>query len=223
MDKWYHHRKQTRIRIAGKCLASVVALMGCYQATAQSVERSGVATLVHLDGLDIEFANDGQWNKIFSTYVQPVEFPDRRGIKTAQIIAEEKGKAAIIRFINQEVSSNRLVEEVESTVSKANMTKGAGSKDGTVKTNERTMIESVKEFTRSFSSGSLRGVTVLEAGYDEKKEEAWVKVGLSRATMGIAQHLGGAMRGEPQGAAQPGAGSQGVTPQPSEVRARELP
>jgi hypothetical protein len=120
----------------------LVAVGSCQLAASQQMEETASGgTVAHLDGIDIEFDANGQWSKVYSTYVHPVEFPDRRGIKKAHIIAEEKGKAAIVRFLNQEVQSERLVEEVESTVANTKMTKGY--KDGTVKTAERKMVESL--------------------------------------------------------------------------------
>ncbi len=192
-------------------------------APAQQLEvaPSGV-TVAHLDGIDIEFDANGQWTKIYSTYVHPVEFPDRRGIKKAQIIAEEKGKAQIVRFLDQKVESNRIVEEMESTVANTKSTKGTADKDGTVRTAERTMVESVKEFTRSYASGTLKGVTVIEVGYDEKKEEAWVKVGLSKAMMGIAKQLGDGLNGKQTDGGTKASDKSGITSQPSEVQSREI-
>ncbi len=180
-----------------------------------------------LDGIDIAFDNSGNWSKIYSTYHHPVEFPDRRGIRNAQVIAEEKGKAEIVRFFNQEVQSERLIEEVNSTLGKAVRVEGAGSDNKMTRTTERQMTESIKEFTRSYASGNLRGVTVLETGYDEKKEEVWVKVGISRKTIAIAGQVQKSMNDgssvTPGGANGQSSGAD-VKTQPSEVRTgRELP
>ena len=155
-----------------------------------------------------------------------MEFPDRQGIKKAQIIAEEKGKAQIIRFLNQEISSDSLVEEVNKTVQNAERTQGTGNDDKFTKTSQRQMVSSVKEFTRSFASGNLRGVTILGTGYDEKAEEVWVKVGLSRKTAAIANSVGQSME---KGTSSQSSGAQGqsqgsVPVQPSEDRgSRTIP
>jgi hypothetical protein len=109
---------------------------------------NGSSTL-KLDGIDIDFDAAGNWSAIYSTYTHPVEFPDRRGIKKAQIIAEEKGKAQIIRFLNQEVSSERLVEEVDKTIENAERTQGTGKDDKSTRTSQRQMVESVKELNHS--------------------------------------------------------------------------
>lgn len=188
------------------------------------VNSDGTSTL-RLKGLDIEFDKQGAWTKIYSTYTQAVDFPDRRGIEKAQVIAEEKGKAQIIRFFNQQVESDRLVEEVDSAVQNASRTQSSDAKESLSRTTQRTMIESVKEFTHSYASGNLRGVTILETGYNEKAEEAWVKIGISRKTIAVSQEVQQSIKtGEGPSSKSGNTQSQGVQTQPSEVRTgRELP
>lgn len=81
---------------------------------------------------------------------------DRRGIRTATIIAEEKAKAEIIRFLEQEVATGRVIEEVESTLSTATQ-ESPGGVTNVSKVDERNVIESVAELTSSASAGTLRG------------------------------------------------------------------
>lgn len=184
------------------------------------------STTLKLDGLDMDFDEAGNWSAIYSTYTQPVEFPDRQGIKKAQIIAEEKGKAQIISFLNQEISSERLVEEVDKTVQNAERNQGTGKDDKLTRTSQRQMVSSVKEFTRSFASGNLRGVTILGTGYDEKAEEVWVKVGLSRKTIGIANDLGQSLQNGPssRSSSAQAPSPNNVPVQPSEDRGtRQIP
>jgi hypothetical protein len=193
----------------------------------QSQVNNDGSTTLKLDGLDMEFDKDGNWSKIYSTYTQPVEFPDRQGIKTAQIIAEEKGKAQIVRFMNETVESDRLVEEVDKTVQRAQRTQGTGAGDKLTKENQREMAVSVREFTHSYSSGNLRGVTVLDMGYNDKAEEVWVKIGISRATTATADVLKHAISGGGGASSMstnrdPSTGA--VISQPSEIRpTRDLP
>jgi len=214
-------------------LGLVVATAFCVAQNASSspevgqsqMSANGSSTL-KLEGIDIDFDAAGNWSAIYSTYTQPVEFPDRRGIKKAQIIAEEKGKAEIIRFLDQEVSSERLVEEVDKTVENAERNQGTGNDDKLTRTSQRQMVESVKEFTRSYASGNLRGVTVLETGYNEKAEEAWVKIGISQKTITIANGLRQNLNGgsAPTSPPAPRQGPSDVPVQPSESRGtRPLP
>ena len=97
-------------------VAALAVLMLCLgtstvlgQAGEATIEGNGTAVWsAGVDGVEIEWNQDGSVKRISSRYDQPVEFADRRGIHKAQIIAEEKAKAAIIRFINQDVSSERF-------------------------------------------------------------------------------------------------------------------
>lgn len=185
----------------------------------QVQENPNGSTTLKLNGLDIDFDAAGNWSAIYSTYTHPVDFPDRRGIKKAQTIAEEKGKAQIIRFLNQAVESDRLVEEVDKTFQNAGRTQESGKNDKITRSTRRQMVESVNEFTHSHSSGNLVGVTILGEGYDEKAEEAWVKIGISRKTISIANSLRKTLAGDSAPASSaPRRASGGTLVQPSEDR-----
>lgn len=187
------------------------------------VSPDGSSTL-KLDGIDITFDAQGAWSAIYSTYTQPVEFPDREGIKKAQIIAEEKGKANIVRFLNQNVQSERIVSEADNTLQTAEHTQGSGGQDKLSRKTRRQMVSSLKQFTRSYSSGNLRGITILGTGYNEKAEEAWVKVGLSRKTAAIAKNLNREMQQDSPADDTQIRGSGDPNRQPSEDRgSRSIP
>jgi hypothetical protein len=174
------------------------------------------SVIVPVDGLDWEFDPQGYLLAVYSTYTHPVVFPDRQGIRKAQIIAEEKAKAAIVRYMKEHVATGRIVEEIDSTSQTASRSQ-TGEKTTMSKDSFRKMSESVKEFTGSFARGSLSGVTVLEQGYNDKSEEAWVKIGYSMKTKGIA----GQMRNDSRelGAGQGG----GVRFPEGYVRSKSLP
>lgn len=158
----------------------------------------GVTWQAGVDGVEIEWHTDGSIKRLYSRYSTPVEFADRRGISKAQVIAEEKAKANIIRFMNQSISSTRIVAEVQSDINKATQHRET-SKEATVKkVDERTIMESLTEVTTSFASGSLRGVIVLERGYDEKTQEAWVTVGISEKTIAAARSVRGMVSSSPK-------------------------
>jgi len=183
-----------------------------------------------LQGIEIESDASGEWERIFATGIQPVEFPDRRGINTAQKIAEQRAKAEIVKFFDQQMSAETIVNEMESTTQVSTRQQGTAG-DSFDKESQRALATSLSEVLRSYSSSNLRGVMVLESGYDETSEEAWVKVGISKASIamaGDAKAFVAGSRVDSAGTAQ----SQGshndqykaVVAQPSEVRnGRELP
>lgn len=184
---------------------------------AQSVQKASDGSMswqAGVDGATIEFNPDGSWKRIYSKYAHPVAIADKRGVKTATIVAEEKAKGNIVRFLQQHVTSGRVVKEVQDTLSRTDQQSGTGGERVTT-TDQRAIGESVTEMTGSFSSGTLTGVVVLENGYDEKEKEAWVAVGVSRKSMAAAQSTQGAINQSLE-QSKPGV-PDGPAPSPSQL------
>jgi len=178
----------TRIHI-GFVAAVAFALLCGPAATAGTVDANPDGSAVWqagVDGVEVEWNNDGSVKRISSRFGTPVEFGDRRGISKAQIIAEEKAKAAIVRFLKQDVSSTRVTTEMQNDLNHATQERQTGEKATVKKVDQRMMMESLSEVTTSFASGKLRGVIILEKGYEAKTEEAWVVVGISDKTIKAA-------------------------------------
>lgn len=184
--------------------------------TVVAVDRENQAVLRE-DGLGVEIRLDSAGNllSVKSTQVHPVEFPDRRGINKAYIIAEEKAKANIARYMRQVSSSSRTVREIDDSLSRA--ARASSSEGGSwSKENTRKVMETLEEVTGSSAQAVLRGVRILERSYDEKAEEVKVVVGINRESVSGASQLnkglgsGGAWSGSSESAAFPA--------QPSEVR-----
>jgi hypothetical protein len=169
-----------------------------------------------VDGVEIEWNPNGSVKRVYSKYSTPVEFSDRRGIAKAQVIAEEKAKAGIIRFFQQNVSSTRIVAELQADLNKATQERQSGASATVKKIDQRTLAESLTEVTTSFASGTLRGVIVLEKGYDDKIQEAWAVVGISEKTMKAARAAQD-MTANPSGNSSSGA-ADSIGTQKGEVR-----
>ncbi|WP_293661987.1 hypothetical protein [Rhodoferax sp. OV413] len=142
------------------------------------------------DGLGVEVRIDrnGKLLSIKSTHQHPVEFQDRRGINKAYIIAEEKAKANIARFMSQAVSTSRITTELDSITSLSNRNRSSGGEIWT-KDNSRKVVESILEVTTSQASAILMGVRVIERSYNDKNEEATVVVGINGDSAQAAQQL----------------------------------
>lgn len=152
----------------------------------EPTEGGGTAWNAGLDGIVIEFDDAGNFNRIYSKYTQPVSVPNTRGIRTAKTIAEEKAKGAIIRFMEQEVSSSTFVAEVSADIERSSAKSGSDGEVSLSSEASSNMLTSLTELNGSASRGTLRGVIRLEEGYDASTGEAWVKVGLSNRTMRVA-------------------------------------
>lgn len=133
-------------------------------------------------GVELKLDRDGNFISLKSTYTQPVELPDRRGISKAYIIAEEKAKANIARFMNQTSTSERIVDEIDSSSSISNRTK-SNNQEAWTKENTRKVTESLRELTISRSSAILKGIRVIARAYDEKTEEVTVTVGINNQSI----------------------------------------
>ena len=159
-------------------------------------------------GVELRFDKQGVLLSVKSTYSHPVEFPDRRGIAKAYIIAEEKAKANIARYMNQVTTSSRFVTEVDESLSKATRSKSNSGENWT-KDNTRNVTESLKEITTSSASAILRGVRMIEQSYDEKKEEVKVVVGINKESQMGAEQLR-------KGLADPGGNPSGSQAPPNQ-------
>jgi len=210
----------SRCNLAAALFAALV--LGSVPAIAGSVQDQPDGSTVWqagVDGVEIEWNSDGSVKRISSRYSTPVEFGDRRGISKAQIIAEEKAKVAIIRFLNQGVSSTRVVTEVQNDLSRATQERESGKRPSIQKQDQRVMMETLTEVTASFASGHLKGVIILEKGYSDKTDEAWVVVGISDKTIKATREVAG--MGEERPARRVGPDElrgDGVGRQPSGVR-----
>ncbi len=189
-----------------------------YGVPAQQPER----ITLPLQGVEIEADDDGTWARIYGTASQTVTIPDRRGISTAYTIAEEKAKANIVRYFNQQFSTSRTVQEISAEIEKVTSRQGTGT-DGISAEAQRNLSTSLTELFRSSAQASLAGVQVLEQAYDEPRKEVTVKVGISRRGANLARETqrsvsGGGAGGGGSTARASGGNREEVTRPPSEVR-----
>lgn len=189
---------------------------------AQGPAQQTVPLSLPLQGIKVDPGRDGTWERIYGTATQTVTFPDRRGIATAYTIAEEKAKANIVRFFNQQIATSRTIQEITAEVDTAISRQGTGA-DGMSVEAKRNLSTSLTELFRSSASATLAGVQILEQTYDEPRKEVTVKVGISRAGANLARDIqrdisgrGNAERGPRPAAA--GGTREEVVRQPSEVR-----
>lgn len=157
--------------------------------TKASVTSENVAEISD-DGLGVEIRIDksGELLSVRSTYYHPVEFNDRRGIAKAYIIAEEKAKANIARYMSQVVATTRVVSEIDDSLTKSSRNRSSTGENWT-KDNSRTVVESLREITTSSAAAVLKGVRIISRSYDEKKDEVKVVVGINRESQSGADQL----------------------------------
>lgn len=204
------------MKLAKRCAVPSLLISAFLLLSAPQAMSQAEILELPLQGIKIEMNERGDWERIFATGIQPVEFPDRRGITTAQRIAQQRAQAEIVRFFSQDISAETIVNEMESTAQVATRQSGEAG-ESISRESQRVLSTSLNEVFRSFSSGTLRGVVVLAAGYDEASEEAWVEVGISRTSANMAAQTQDAMTNpSPQGVDATTAGSD--VSQPGEIR-----
>lgn len=180
-------------------IRKLIAVCCCVAGTFSLTANAQIATGLSPDstanvtdnglGVELKFDKDGALLSLKSTQSHPVEFPDRRGISKAYIIAEEKAKANIARFKKQMTSSTRLVDEGDASESNSNRSK-SNTGETWSKENTRKVNESLREITEGSASMLLEGVRVIGQSYDEKKEEVTVVVGINRQSAQAAKQIG---------------------------------
>lgn len=174
--------------IISLALLAAFSVIPAQAAEVKSTQDGGAVYDAGVDGIEIEWTADGSIKRMSSTWRHPVVIPDRPGISKAQIIAEEKAKASIVRYMNQMISSERLVTEVTEDLAVTSSKTSNGKLHMSTEAS-RKMGESLRETTRSFATGRLRGIVILEKGFNPNTGEAWVTVGMSDKTMAASAKL----------------------------------
>ena len=193
--------------ISTVCAAFALGASVAFGGQVSPTDEGGTSWQAESDGVAIEWGGDGALQRIRSRGSHDVHFDDPAGIRKAQVIAEEKAKAALVRFMNEDREAERLVTIIDSDLKKASRGVREDGTTASTKQVEKTMVESLRQMFRSWTSGTLQGVVVLEKGYDRGLEEAWVTVGVSPKTVDAARALGAGLSAASAATAPPRTGS----------------
>jgi hypothetical protein len=169
------------------------------------------ATISDGRGVELTFDGDGAMVSIKSTASHAVDIANARGIEKAYIIAEEKAKAAILRFKDQFSANSTVVTQIDDSLNMVTQSKGTA---GAVwsEQNTQNVSESVKQIMSSSSSGMLSGVIMLHQEFNKDEGKVIVVIGQNRTTAAAAQQL---KNGFPTGAAATGGAVQNPGEYPS--------
>jgi hypothetical protein len=153
-------------------------------------------------GVEVKLDNQGNMLSAVSSYSQVVDIPDRRGLNKAYLIAEEKAKAQLIRFINQDITTTRAIEQIEKSIENASRN-SSSKEENWNKLNSREIKEIVTEISTSTARGVLKGLKVISKSYDEKKEEVTVVVGVNQKNLASAKAISDANHNSNKNQSQP--------------------
>ena len=123
---------------------------------------------------------------IKSTASHPVDIPNARGIEKACILAEEKAKAAILRFKDQFSANSTVVTQFDDSLNRVTQRKGSAGAAWSEQNSQNVNV-SVKQIMSSSSSGMLSGVIMLHQEFNKDKGKVIVVIGQNRKTAAAAQ------------------------------------
>lgn len=179
--RWSDVCKAVGILLASLLLASDVS------SEAERLASGGVRWTGGENGVEILWHDDGNVDVIRSTYLQTPKSSIRSDIASAMIIAEEKAKANLVRFFEQEVSTkSTIITKIESEVSAARKTSEHNDHD---ESSGITITETLTEITSSFARGNISGIFVLDQGYDAKSKQVWVVIGMNERTIEFSKRV----------------------------------
>lgn len=105
---------------------------------------------------------------------------DRKDVQRATKVATLKAKAAIARYIGEDVNTEEVVEQISESAQQSN---------GKVTTVSRQDVEKLIETIHNSSSEFMKGVIVLEQNVDQVSNRVIVTVGTSEKTQRAADQV----------------------------------
>lgn len=160
-------------------LALALAGCGTMKPTAVAHEQTIGSVVITYDG-------DGNWIKIVSTGVAPLNDKSTFAVSEATKIAAMHAKQNIAEFINNDVSSNKTADVTS--------TSKVHSKNGTdLSDNDMNTLTVAVEHIRDDSQAVLRGVHVSNQSFT--RDSATVEVTVTKQSIGASQSIEAAMNG----------------------------
>jgi hypothetical protein len=154
--------------------------------TSDGAVSSGVVS----NRVEVLWNSDGTVKMIQSRYSVSAKSFDRKAIRQALLIAEEKAKANLVRFLEQDITTtSTFVTIVHSEVGSSNSKEGASDSKNSGDQNDILLSEKFTEITRSYAKGSLSGIIVLDQGFDEEFGEVWIIVALSNRAISTVNSI----------------------------------
>lgn len=127
------------------------------------------------EGVSIELNDRPPHNLLRLRAIGEADIPigDRKDIQRATKVATLKAKAAIAKYLGEDVKTDEFVEQVSESVQKTN---------GQVASVSRNDVERLVETIRNSSAAFMKGVVVLEQNVDQANKRVVVTVGASEKT-----------------------------------------
>lgn len=144
--------------------------------TAHAIEIPGP------EGVTIELSDDAPHKLIRLRAVGESDIPvgDRKDVQRATKVATLKAKAAIAKYVGEDISTEEVVQQISESMQETN---------GQTSTVTRNDVERLVETIRDSSSAFMKGVIVLEQAVDSANKRVLVTVGTNDKTQKAADQV----------------------------------
>lgn len=137
-------------------------------------------------GLSIQFDNTtGEWIRIRASGIATCVICDARDMEVSSRKAELKAKAAIVKFMEEKISTSEVIDEAVKTITENN---------GQTENINRKTIETQLISIHNSATAIIKGVLVIEQKPNIAQKNYEVTVGVSRKTIGVANSVGRAFK-----------------------------
>jgi hypothetical protein len=137
--------------------------------------------IVGVGGAAIVMDKNKNWKKIIAKGTASVDFADEDEYEDALMEAEEKAKANIAYFLNEEIGSDRFINDMSKKLKELN---GDG-RNQTKKVNKKTLKVTAQNI-HDHANALLKGIITICESIDSKNKRAVVIVGVSPNTQRAA-------------------------------------
>lgn len=169
----------------GLVISAVISTVSFAQNNEQQPSTPVVEVVDSVTGVTYEVNENGEFARIRSVGEAELEIGDRKDIRVATQKAILRAKASIAKFLNERVTSDEVMDNVEKTVT--NTTNGA-------KSVTRDTISNYTETIHNSAEALLKGVIALKTDVNKDEKYVQVEVGISDKTLNVADKLGQALQ-----------------------------
>ena len=134
------------------------------------------------EGVTIELNDDLPHKLIRLRAIGESDIPigDRKDVQRATKVATLKAKAAISKYLGEDIKTEETVEQISESIQQTN---------GQVSMVSRQDVERLVETIRDSSSAFMKGIIVLEQNVDQANKRVIVTVGTSEKTQKAADQI----------------------------------
>ena len=133
-----------------------------------------------ITGVSYDVDEKGNFERLRSTGEADLKIGDRRDITTAKQKATLRAKANIAKFLNERLTSEEVMSNIEKTIS---------THDGSSSTVNRETIENYMERIQVNADAILKGVIVVKEDINVPEKYVQIEVGYSQKTQQIADSI----------------------------------